>query len=141
MKGFVKEFKEFIMRGNVVDMAVGVIIGSAFGGIITAFTNDFINPLISLLGGTEIAGQIVLKDAVIKDGATIAEAVTLNWGDFVTVIINFLITAFVLFLLLKGMNKLMSMKKKKEEEAPAAPVKSEELKTLEQIRDLLRKNK
>ena len=77
MKSFVKEFKEFIMRGNVVDMAVGVIIGSAFGGIITAFTNDFINPLISLLGGTEIAGQVVLKDAVIKDGATIAEAVTL----------------------------------------------------------------
>lgn len=141
MKSFVKEFKEFIMRGNVVDMAVGVIIGSAFGGIITAFTNDFINPLISLLGGTEIAGQIVLKDAVIKDGATIAEAVTLNWGDFVTVIINFLITAFVLFLLLKGMNKLMSMKKKKEEEAPAAPVKSDELKALEEIRDLLKKNK
>lgn len=140
MKSFVKEFKEFIMRGNVVDMAVGVIIGSAFGGIITAFTNDFINPLISLLGGTEIAGQVVLKDAVIKDGATIAEAVTLNWGDFVTVIINFLITAFVLFLLLKGMNKLMSMKKK-EEEAPAAPVKSDELKALEEIRDLLKKNK
>lgn len=141
MKSFAKEFKEFIMRGNVVDMAVGVIIGSAFGGIITAFTNDFINPLISLLGGTEIAGQVVLKDAVIKDGATIAEAVTLNWGDFVTVIINFLITAFVLFLLLKGMNKLMSMKKKKEEEAPAAPVKSDELKALEEIRDLLKKNK
>lgn len=140
MKSFVKEFKEFIMRGNVVDMAVGVIIGSAFGGIITAFTNDFINPLISLLGGTEIAGQVVLKDAVIKDGATIAEAVTLNWGDFVTVIINFLITAFVLFLLLKGMNKLMSMKKK-EEEAPAAPVKSDELKVLEEIRDSLKKNK
>ena len=117
------------------------IIGCAFGGIITAFTNDFINPLISLLGGTEIAGQVVLKDAVIKDGATIAEAVTLNWGDFVTVIINFLITAFVLFLLLKGMNKLMSMKKKKEEEAPAAPVKSDELKALEEIRDLLKKNK
>lgn len=142
MKKFIKEFKEFIMRGNVVDMAVGVIIGSAFGGIITAFTNDFINPLINLIGGAEVAGQLVLKDAIVKDGVVVAEAVSINWGDFVTVLINFLITALILFIILKAVNKLMSVGKKKEEEKKEeAPKKSDDVLLLEEIRDLLKKNK
>lgn len=141
MKNFFKEFKEFIMRGNVVDMAVGVIIGSAFGGIITAFTSDFINPLINLIGGAEVAGKIVLRDAVMDGELVVAEEVAINWGDFITVLINFLITALILFAILKAVNKLMSIKKKEEKKEEAAPVKSDELKALEEIRDLLKKNK
>ena len=137
MKEFLKEFKEFIKRGNVIDLAVGVIIGSAFGGIITAFTSDFINPLINLIGGAEVAGKIVLRDAVMDGELVVAEEVAINWGDFITVLINFLITALILFAILKAVNKLMSIKKKEE----AAPVKSDELKALEEIRDLLKKNK
>ena len=87
MKNFFKEFKEFIMRGNVVDMAVGVIIGSAFGGIITAFTSDFINPLINLIGGAEVAGKIVLRDAVM-DGELVVKTSNVKFDATVEVAVK-----------------------------------------------------
>ena len=126
MKKFLKEFKEFALKGNVMDMAIGVIIGAAFGNIVTAFTEDFINPIIACIGGGEVGGAIEI-------GST---GNYLNWGHFVTAVINFLIMAFCIFLMMKGVNKLMSIGKKKEEEKPAEPPKEEVL--LTEIRDLLK---
>lgn len=137
MKKFLKEFKEFALKGNVMDMAVGVIIGAAFGNIVSALTDDFINPLIASIGGAEIAGKIKLP-WVNYDGLD-TEAVTalcLNYGHFITTIINFIIMAFCIFLMIKAVNKLMSIGKKKEEEKPVAPSKEEVL--LTEIRDLLK---
>ena len=126
-KGFIEEFKAFVLRGNVMDMAVGVIIGSAFASIITALTDDFINPLINGLGGAEVAGKIKIYGGQY-----------LNWGDFLTAVINFLIMAFVLFLMLKAVNKLMTIGKKKAEEEVVV-TKPEDVVVLEEIRDLLKK--
>ena len=114
-KGFIGEFKEFILRGNVVDMAIGVIIGSAFSALITEFTKDFINPLINGIGGVEVGGTIK-----IYGGQEIL------WGNFVTAVINFVIIAFVLFMMLKVMNKLLSIRDKKEEKEEAEEEKKEE---------------
>lgn len=138
-KSFMKEFKEFALKGNVMDMAIGVIIGGAFGGIVGALTTDFINPLINSIGGAEIAGTIMLPwvDYTGLDSEA-ALALKLNYGDFLTQIINFLILALVLFLLIKGMNKLMSLGKKKEEEPAAEPEPSDEVKLLTEIKDLLK---
>ena len=125
-----------------MDMAIGVIIGGAFSGIVTALTNDFINPLINSIGGAEIAGMIRLP-WVNYDGldADAAKALSLDYGDFLTTVINFLIMALIIFLMLKGINKLMNLgKKKKEEEAAAAPppAPSNEEVLLTEIRDLLK---
>lgn len=127
--GFLAEFKAFVLRGNVMDMAVGVIIGSAFANIVTALTNDFINPLINGIGGAEIGGSIKIYGGQ-----------RLLYGDFLTSVINFIIMAFVLFVLLKSFNKILSVGKKKEEE-PKKVVKSDEVVLLEEIRDLLKKQK
>lgn len=127
MKKFLQEFKQFALKGNVMDMAIGVIIGAAFGNIVTAFTEDFINPLIACIGGAEFGGRIEIFDT----------GNYLNWGHFVTAIINFLIMAFCIFLMMKAVNKLMTMGKK-EEAKPAAPPKEEVL--LTEIRDLLKEN-
>lgn len=125
--GFISEFKEFVLRGNVMDMAVGVIIGSAFASIVTALTEDFINPLINGIGGAEVAGTIkIYGEQVIK------------YGDFITSVINFVIMAFVLFMLLKVFNKISSIGKKKEAEEEEK--KAEDIALLEEIRDLLKKN-
>ena len=126
-KGFIEEFKAFILRGNVMDMAIGVIIGTAFSSIVTALTNDFINPLINGIGGAEVAGKIKIYGGQY-----------LNWGDFVTSVINFLIMAFVLFMMLKIVNGILTVGKKKEEEKPEI-TKSDETILLEEIRDLLKK--
>ena len=128
-KGFFEEFKSFILRGNVMDMAIGVIIGTAFASIVTALTDDFINPIINSIGGTEIKGQLKIWSGQY-----------LNWGHFITAIINFLIMAFVLFIMLKSINKLIDARKKKTEETPEI-VKSDEVILLEEIRDLLKKRK
>ena len=128
-KGFISEFKEFILRGNVMDMAIGVIIGSAFSGIVTALTEDFINPLINGIGGAEVGGTIKIYGGQV-----------IKYGDFITAVINFLIMAFVLFILLKVVNKIMAVGKKEKEEATAI-VKSDEAILLEEIRDLLKKSK
>lgn len=128
-KGFIEEFKLFVLRGNVMDMAVGVIIGTAFASIITALTDDFINPLINGIGGAEIAGKIKIYGGQY-----------LNWGHFLTAVINFLIMAFVLFIMLKIVNKIMTIGKTKEEEKEKVK-KREEVVLLEEIRDLLKKAK
>lgn len=111
MKKFLEEFKKFALRGNVLDMAVGVIIGGAFTGIVTALTTNFINPLLNVIM-TGSAGEI-------------SEGVSWTFGAagaaFLTTVVNFIITAFVLFVLIRTMNKLMSLGKKKEEPVPAAP--------------------
>ena len=129
-KGFVEEFKSFVLRGNVMDMAVGVSIGTAFASIIGALTDDFINPLINGLGGAEIGGRIKIYGGQY-----------LNYGHFLTAVINFLIMAFVLFLMLKFVNKLMTVGKSKKEAEAAAPTKTDEAILLEEIRDLLKKGK
>ena len=143
--GMIKEFKEFAMRGNVVDMAVGVIIGGAFGKIVTSLVNDVIMPPIGvLLGGVDFKD---LKDAIVDaEGAVTSPEVTLNYGSFIQTIIDFLIVALAIFFLIKAINKLSNLKKKKEEEAAPAPAPapapepSAEEKLLTEIRDLL-KNK
>ena len=127
-KGLIGEFKEFIMRGNVMDMAIGVIIGAAFKDIVDALTADFIRPLIDGLGGAEVAGTIKIYGGQY-----------LNWGHFVTAVINFLIIALILFFLLKAFNKIASIGKKKQEEEAPAVVKTDETLLLEEIRDILKK--
>lgn len=119
-KSFFKEFKAFILRGNVMDLAVGVIIGAAFGDIVTSLTDSFINPLINSIGGAEVGGSIRLPwvDYTGLDADGI-KALSLNYGDFITAIINFLIMALILFIILKLVNKLMTVgKKPAKEEAP-----------------------
>jgi len=131
--GFVKEFKEFAMRGNVVDLAVGVIIGGAFGKIVTSLVNDVVMPPIGMLtGGLDFSKQkYVLKAAVGKTPET-----AINYGLFINNIIDFIIVALVIFLAIKGLNSL----KRKEDEAPAAPAEpTKEEVLLTEIRDLLAK--
>lgn len=131
MKKFFEEFKAFALKGNVMDLAIGVIIGAAFGDIVTSFTEDFINPLIACIGGAEVGGRIQI-------GST---GQYLNWGHFITAIINFLIMAFCIFLMMKSVNKLLSLGRKKTEEAPKAPPEStKEEVLLTEIRDLLKQN-
>ena len=139
--GFMKEFKEFALKGNVMDMAVGVIIGGAFGGIVGALTDDFINPLINSIGGAQIGGSFVLPWSKLADSTDpeVLATISIKYGHFVTQVINFLILALVLFIIIKGMNKLTSLGKKKEEEAPAAPPEpSDEVKLLTEIKDILK---
>ncbi|HOO47394.1 MAG TPA: large-conductance mechanosensitive channel protein MscL [Deltaproteobacteria bacterium] len=128
--GMMKEFKEFAMRGNMVDMAVGIIIGAAFGKIVSSLVADVIMPPIGLiLGGVDFSDlAIVLKAAVDQ-----TPAVTLSYGKFIQTVIDFVIIAFAIFLLVKGINTL----KRKEEEKPAEPPKEQVL--LTEIRDLLKK--
>ena len=128
----VSEFKDFAMRGNVVDMAVGIVIGGAFGKIVSSFVADVLMPPIGILiGGVDFSGLAVTLQAASAD----AEAVMLNYGSFIQTVIDFLIIAFAIFLVVKAMNSV----KKKEEEAPAAPPKpSKEEVLLTEIRDALR---
>jgi large conductance mechanosensitive channel len=131
--GFVKEFKEFAMRGNVVDLAVGVIIGGAFGKIVTSLVNDVVMPPIGMLtGGLDFSKQkYILKAAVGKTPET-----AINYGLFINNIIDFIIVALVIFLAIKGLNSL----KRQEDEAPAAPPEpTKEEVLLTEIRDLLAK--
>ena len=136
-----EEFKKFAMRGNVIDLAVGVIIGASFTGIVSSLVNDVIMPPIGLaLGGVDFANFFfVLKGDHAVDTLTAAKAakdVTINYGLFVNAIINFLIVAFVLFMVIRAMNTL----KRKDAAAPAAPPKpSREEELLTEIRDLLKK--
>ena len=144
-KGFFGEFKEFIMRGNVLDMAIGVIIATAFGAITNSLINNILMPLIGLLfGGIDLAKwDIVLKAAETDAaGEVVKEAVVLGIGTFLTAIINFILIAFVVFLIVKAMNKINDMRKKdEEEEAEEEPEPSAEEKLLTEIRDLLKDKK
>ena len=148
-KGFMGEFKAFIARGNVLDMAVGVIIGGAFGKISTSLVNDVIMPLISVLtGGVDFSNwKIVLKAAVAgADGAIDASTeIAIRYGACLATILDFLIIAFAVFLMLKAINGFHDKLKKAEEEAPAKepapPEPSNEEKLLTEIRDLLKARK
>ena len=128
-----KEFKEFAMRGNVVDMAVGIIIGGAFGKIVSSFVSDVVMPPIGvLLGGIDFSKLAI----TVKEASETAEAVKINYGAFLNTIIDFVIIAFVIFMVIRGMNKM----KKKEEEKPAAPpAPTKDQVLLTEIRDLLKK--
>lgn len=127
MKGFINEFKKFIMRGNVIDLAVGVIIGGAFQAIVNSLVNDVVSPVISLATkGINFADKFIVLASTEEAFAT-AEAAkeagyaTLNYGAFITAVINFLIMATVIFLLVKGINKLSDLGKKKEEPVEEEP--------------------
>jgi large conductance mechanosensitive channel len=136
-KGFFKEFKDFAMRGNVIDLAVGVVIGGAFGKITSSIVNDIIMPLISMItGGIDFSQwKIVLKEAVVENGEEIAAAVSINYGTLISTILDFIIIAFAVFCMIKGLNSLH----RKKEEAPAAPPEpSAEEKLLTEIRDLMK---
>ena len=125
MKKFLKEFKEFAMRGNVIDLAVGVIIGGAFQKIVTSIVNDLVMPLIGLVTkGSDFASKFVALDGnayETLEAAQEAGAAVLTYGNFIAVTIDFIIMAFIIFLLVKGLNKLSSMGKKKEEVVEEAP--------------------
>ncbi len=137
--GFIKDFKEFALKGNVVDMAVGVIIGGAFGKIVTSIVSNIIMPPIGvLLGGVDFTDlKVTLKEAV-TEGENVTEAVTLNYGQFIQDVVDFLIIALCIFLMIKGITKLTAKKEEPapEPEAPAGPTQEE---LLTEIRDLLAK--
>ncbi|MBR4553033.1 MAG: large-conductance mechanosensitive channel protein MscL [Bacteroidaceae bacterium] len=128
--GFIKEFKEFAMKGNVMDMAVGVIIGGAFGKIVSSLVDDVLMPVVGM-----ITGNVDFTTLVWKIGEGEGAAV-LKYGTFIQNIVDFLIVAFCIFLMLKGINKLNRKKEDPEPEAPAEP--SAEEKLLTEIRDLLK---
>lgn len=134
-----QEFKDFAMKGNFVDMAVGIVIGAAFGTIIKSFVDDMIMPWVGVLtGGVDFSNMFMVINDVEGNHATIAAAaeagaVTMNYGLFINSVITFVIIAFALFMVIKGMNSA----KKAEEEAPAEP--SDEVKLLTEIRDSLSK--
>ena len=138
-KKFMTEFKEFALKGNVMDMAIGVIIGAAFGNIVTSLTDNFINPLIAVItGGAKKDENGVMQ---VVGGSFKIRGVAFNYGSFVSAVINFLVIALVLFLMLKAVNgavaKAAALAKKEEEEEEAAADPSAEEKLLGEIRDLL----
>jgi large conductance mechanosensitive channel len=132
-----EEFKQFAMRGNVVDLAVGVIIGVAFGAIVASLVNDIIMPIIgAATGGLDFSNYYAPLSGKVDTGLSYADAkkhgAVLGWGQFLTVVLNFLIVAFVIFMAVKGINKL------KKEQPPPAPAPTQEVKLLTEIRDLLK---
>ncbi len=150
MKKIAKEFRDFITRGNVLDMAVGVIIGGAFGKITTSLVNDVFMPFIGWIFGDIDLSQlnIILSPAVTENGEVVKEAVTLGIGTFIATIIDFLLVALCIFLVVKAFNKAraLSEKRKKEAEAeaeaaPAEPEPTKEELLLAEIRDLLKEKK
>lgn len=140
MGNFLHEFKQFAMRGNVIDMAVGIIIGGAFGKIVSSIVSDLIMPPLGLLIGgvnfTEL--KVTLKQAVMEGDKIVSPAVSINYGNFLQTTLDFIIIAFAIFLLVKGVNAL-SRKKQEEKPAPAAP--SADIQLLTEIRDLLKNNR
>ena len=133
--GFMKEFKDFAMKGNLVDIAVAFVMGGAFGKVITSFTEGIVSPLIGLIGGGDLSKNMyVLKEAVTDaTGKVVTEAVAIKWGDFLTAVINFILVALVMFLVIKAINNM----KKKQDKAPAGPSSTDAL--LMEIRDSLKK--
>ena len=141
MRKFVNEFKEFIQRGNVMDMAIGVIIATAFGKITTSLVNDIFMPFIAwIFGARDMAAlNLVVREAVMDGDTVVQEAITIGFGTFLGTIIDFLLIALVVFLVVKTLNKARSLRAKEEEAAPAPdPEPSAEEKLLTEIRDLLK---
>ena len=144
MKKFIEEFKTFAMRGNVIDMAVGVVIGGAFGKITTSIVNDIIMPLVSMLtGGINFSSwKLVLKQAVLDaQGAVVSEEVAVNFGNTIAVVLDFIIIAFAVFCMVKALNNLHRKKEEAPAEEPAPPEPSAEEKLLMEIRDLLKEKR
>jgi large conductance mechanosensitive channel len=141
----IKEFRDFIAKGNVMDLAVGIIIGAAFTAIVTSLVNDLINPIIGLiLGGIDFTSMYVVLSGSVPAGAGLqaardAGAAVFAYGSFFTAVINFLIIAFVVFLLVKFVNRLRDVAIAKDDPAPDAPAGPTELDVLMQIRDQLKK--
>lgn len=139
MKKFLEEFKAFAVKGNAVDMAVGVIIGGAFGKIVSSIVDDIIMPPIGwLIGGVNFSDLKVTLPSVVIPGVEQMKPATINYGNFIQTLIDFIIIAFCVFLLVKGLNALS---KKKNEEPKPAPEPSNEEKLLTEIRDLLKEEK
>lgn len=140
MKKAIEEFKKFAMRGNVIDMAVGIIIGGAFGKIVSSLVGDVIMPAVGLLvGGVNFSDlKWVLKDAVTERGEVVSPEVAINYGNFIQVTFDFLIIALAVFFLVKGISVLS---KKKETQKPALPAPPADIQLLTEIRDLLKENK
>ena len=135
--GFFSEFKKFAVKGNVIDLAVGVVIGAAFGAITKSLVDDIIMPPLSLLvSKVDLSGlQLVLREAVVENGEVVAKAITLNYGNFLQTVINFLIIAFAIFLLVRTINRI-----REEEAAKPAPAANKQEVLLAEIRDLLKGN-
>ena len=135
-----KEFKEFAVKGNVMDMAIGVVIGGAFGKIVTSLVSDIIMPLIgAVTGGLNFTEwKWVIRQAVMDGETVVKPELVLTWGNFIQVIFDFIIIAFCIFMVVKGMNKLKKKEEPAPEPAPAEP--SEDIKLLTEIRDLLKKD-
>ena len=143
MKKFFEEFKQFAMRGNVIDLAVGVVVGGAFGKITNSLVNDIIMPAVSMItGGVNFSDwKIVLKEAVIENGEEISAAVSINYGTLISTVIDFIILAFAVFCMVKAINSLHRKKEEAPAAPPAPPEPSAEEKLLSEIRDLLRDRK
>lgn len=139
------EFKEFIAKGNVMDLAVAVIIGGAFATIVGSMTEDLIMPVVgAIFGNVDFSSQYVVLSGVVEPGTPLAAAreagaVVLAWGNFISTVINFVILAFIIFMLVRYANKAAAQFEKKEEEAPAEPAGPTEIDLLTEIRDALKK--
>lgn len=140
MANFFREFKEFAMRGNVIDMAVGVVIGAAFGKIVSSLVNDLIMPLVGVAtGGMNFTDlKWVIQSAVMDGTEVIKPEVTLNWGAWVQTVVDFLIVAFCIFVMVKFINRMRKLRQAEEEAAPAPAEPTKEEQLLTEIRDLLR---
>ncbi len=131
-----KEFKEFAMKGNLVDIAVAFVMGAAFNKVVTAFTGGIVSPLIGLIFDTNFKDlKWIVKEGTANEAGEVVGEVAVLYGDFITNLLDFIIVAFVMFMLIKGINKM----KKKEEPAPEAPAGPTELDLLTEIRDALKK--
>jgi len=131
-----KEFKEFAMKGNLVDIAVAFVMGAAFNKIVSSFTGGIVSPLIGLVFKSDFKDQkMILQEGVLDEAGNMTGEVALMWGEFITNLIDFIIVAFVMFMIIKGINKM----KKKEETAPEAPAGPSDNNLLNEIRDLLKK--
>lgn len=131
-----KEFKEFAMKGNLVDIAVAFVMGAAFNKVVSSFTGGIVSPLIGLVFKSDFKDQkMIIQEGTADEAGNIVGEVAIMWGDFVTNLIDFIIVAFVMFLIIKGINRM----KKKEEPAPAPPAGPSDNDLLTEIRDLLKK--
>ena len=133
---FISEFKEFAMRGNVIDMAVGVVMGGAFGKIVSSLVGDIIMPVVGAITGGVNFTDLKLT---LKEAAEGAPAVTINYGSFIQTMVDFLIIAFCIFCVIKALNTLKNKLPKEEEAAPAEPETPADIALLTEIRDLLKK--
>lgn len=134
--GFLKEFKDFAMKGNLVDIAVGFVMGAAFNKVVSSFTGGIVSPLIGLLFKSDFNDlKYVITEGTVNDAGETVGEIAVMYGEFLTNVIDFLIVAFVMFMIVKGVNKM----KKKEEPAPAAPKGPTQEELLAEIRDLLKK--